>query len=66
MAMKRFAVTICIGSPFQRAVRSIEWFSSVDDANAWCEREGLGQTPIDDEWATVLPHDAPDDDGGGA
>jgi hypothetical protein len=52
---RRYFALIYVGTPASEPLRSVGPFPSADAASAWCEREGLGQTPAAGEWASVLP-----------
>lgn len=53
MAAKLTKVMILTGVERPDFVRNVGWFGSIARAEAWCEREGLGQTPVEGEWAVV-------------
>lgn len=50
-----YSVIVFAGSSPPRPVRSVGPFATSDDAKAWCERNGLGDTPVEDWWAVVMP-----------
>jgi hypothetical protein len=56
MAMsQRYAVIIFVGLASPQPTRSVGPFPSAAAASAWCKREGLGEAPVNEEWACVIP-----------
>jgi hypothetical protein len=58
MAPTRYKVTIFEGAKAPQWVRSVGWFMSPADAEAWREQQRLGGMPVDGEWAVVIPSES--------
>jgi hypothetical protein len=57
MVAKRYRVMVFTGTTRPNLVRSIGWFGSSAEADAYREREGLGVIPAEGEWGVVAPPD---------
>jgi hypothetical protein len=52
---QRYAVIIFVGLGAPQPTRCVGPFPSAAAATAWCKREGLGEAPVKEEWASVIP-----------
>lgn len=55
---QRCSIIVYIGSSPPLFVQSVGPFHNADDADDWCDREGIERLPAEGLWATVIPEPA--------